>query len=72
MLHCKIENILAPKDADIVIDAIEREINKGFLMDEIIHAVSNHEMFLSKVAAGPDPLSIKEAFELAQQDFQKK
>lgn len=72
MLHSKIENILAPKDADTVIDAIERELNKGFLMDEIIHAVSNHEMFLSKVAAGPDPLSIKEAFELAEKDFQKK
>ncbi len=72
MLHCKIENILAPKDADTVIDAIEREMNKGFLMDEIIHAVSNHEMFLSKVAAGPDPLSIKAAFELAEKDFQKK
>lgn len=72
MLHCKVENILAPKDADAVIDAIEREINKGFLMDEIIHAVSNHEMFLSKVAAGPDPLSIKDAFELAEKDFQKK
>ena len=72
MLHSKIENILAPKDADTVIDAIERELNKGFLMDEIIHAVSNHEMFLSKVAAGPEPLSIHEAFEMAEKDFQKK
>ena len=72
MLHCKVENILAPKDADCIIDAIEREINKGFLMDEIIHAVSNHEMFLSKVDAGPDPISIREAFDLAEKDFQKK
>ena len=72
MLHCKIENILAPKDADTVIDAIERELNKGFLMDEIIHSTSNHEMFLSKVAAGPEPISIKEAFEMAETDFQKK
>ena len=72
MLHSKIENILPPKDADTVIDAIERELNKGFLMDEIIHAVSNHEMFLSKVAAGPEPLSIHEAFEMAEKDFQKK
>lgn len=72
MLHCKIENILAPKDPQAVIDAIEREVNKGFLMDEIIHAVSNHEMFLSKVDAGPDPISIQEAFELAEKDFKKK
>lgn len=71
MLHCKIENIFAPKDADVVIEAIEREVSKGFLMDEIIHAVSNHEMFLSKVAAGPEPLSIKQAFEMAAADFQK-
>ena len=55
-----------------MIDAIEREVDKGFLMDEIIHAVSNHEMFLSKVSAGPEPLSIKEAFELAEKDFKKK
>lgn len=72
MLHCKIENILAPRRAQPVLDAIEREVDKGFLMDEMIHAVSNHEMFLSKVAAGPEPLSIKEAFELAEKDFQKK
>ena len=72
MLHCKVENILAPRHAERVIDAVEREINKGFLMDELIHAVSNHEMFLSKVDAGPEPLSIEEAFEMAAKDFQKK
>ena len=72
MLHCQIENILAPRKAKPVIDAIEREVEKGFLTDEIIHAVCNHEMFLSKVFAGPEPLSIQEAFELAEQDFKKK
>ena len=72
MLHCKIENILAPCHADRVIDAVEREVNKGFLADEIIHAISNHEMFLSKIAAGPEPLSIQEAFALAAADFKKK
>ena len=72
MLHSKVENILAPREAQTVIDAIEREVNKGFLADEIIHAVSNHEMFLSKVAAGPEPLSVKEAFALAEKDFKKK
>ena len=49
MLHAKVENIMAPKNPFVVIDAIEREVNRGFLMDEIIHAVSNHELFLSKI-----------------------
>ncbi len=69
MLHCKVENILAPKDASAVIDAIEKEISRGLLVDEIIHAVSNHELLLSKVAAGPEPLSTQEAFALAEKDF---
>ena len=72
MLHCNVENILAPHDAGVEIDAIEREIDRGFLVDEIIHAVSNHEMFLSKVFAGPEPISFKESFKLAEKDFQKK
>ena len=71
MLHGKVENILAPRRAEQVIDAIEREVNKGFLTDEIIHAVSNHEIFLSKIMAGPEPLSIKEAFAQAEKDFKK-
>lgn len=71
MLHCGVENILAPKDAASVIDAVEREADKGFLMDEIIHAVSNHEMFISKVAVGPEPMAIKDAFGMAE-SFGKK
>lgn len=72
MLHGKVENILAPHDAAPVIDAVDREVNKGFLVDEIIHAISNHEMFLSKVSAGPEPMPVKEAFALAEKDFKKK
>ncbi len=66
MLHCGIENILAPKNAAAVVDSVEREADKGLLMDEIIHAVSNHEMFISKVYVGPEPMEIKEAFEMAK------
>lgn len=66
MLHCGVENILAPKNAASVVDAVEREADRGFLMDEIIHAVSNHEMFISKVAAGPEPMEIKDAFSMAE------
>lgn len=72
MLHCNVENILAPRDADAVIDAVERELDKGFLADEIIHAISNQEMFLSKVFAGPEPLSIQAAFDQVEKDFKKK
>ncbi len=66
MLHCGVENILAPKNASSVVDAVEREADRGFLLDEIIHAVSNHEMFISKVAAGPEPMNIDEAFDMAR------
>ncbi|MBO4675351.1 MAG: hypothetical protein J5601_04625 [Elusimicrobiaceae bacterium] len=71
MLHCKVENILAPKNASGVIDAVEKEVDRGLLVDEIIHAVSNHELFLSKVSAGPEPLSVKEAFSVAEHDFKR-
>jgi len=70
MLHCGVENILAPKDPHTVLDAIEREVNKGFLMDEIIHAVSNHEMAISKLFSAP-VLSMKEAFLQAETCFNK-
>ena len=62
MLHCGVENILAPHTAQSVIEAVEREINRGLLSDELFHAVSNHEMFTSKVNAGPAPQSIEKAF----------
>lgn len=71
MLHCGIEDILAPKEASSVIDAIEREVDRGFLMDEIIHAVSNHEMFISKVFMGPEPMDYQEAFDMARSTFEK-
>ena len=71
MLHCGVENILAPKDASAVIDAVERETDRGLLMDEIIHAVSNHEMFISKVTTGPDPMDIKDAFDMVRSSFRK-
>ena len=69
MLHAKVENLLAPKNPFAVIEAIEREVNRGFLTDEIIHAISNHELFLSKITAAPEILSIEAAFELARKYF---
>lgn len=71
MLHCGIEDIFAPKNAESIIDAVERETDKGFLFDEITRAVSNHEMFISKVNAGPEPMALQDAFALAGQSFEK-
>lgn len=71
MLHCGVENILAPKNAEGVIDAVEREVDKGFLSDEITRAVSNHEMFISKVLSGPEPMNVQDAFLLATDCFKK-
>ena len=69
MLHAGVENILAPKNAPGVIEAIEREINKGFLVDEVISAVSNHEMFISKVNSGPAAEDWQTVFKAAAQAF---
>ncbi len=66
MLHAGVENILAPKEASSVVDAIEREADKGLLLDEIIRAVSNQEMLLSKSFVGPEPASVEETFAAAQ------
>ena len=65
MLHAGVENILAPHTAEAIIETIEREADRGLLSNELFHAISNHEMFTSKVTAGPEVDTIKEAFSLA-------
>ena len=70
MLHAGVENILAPKNAMGVIEAIEREVNhRGFLIDEVIQAISNHEMLISKVSAAQEPEKIEDVFKAARQAF---
>lgn len=72
MLHAGVENILAPKNAWGVIEAVEREVNhRGFLIDEVIQSISNHEMFISKVSSGPKPEPIQNIFTTAQHAFAK-
>ena len=66
MLHCGIENILAPHTAEAVIEMVEREADRGLLNNEIFHAISNHEMFTSKVTSGPEVDSIEKAFNLSR------
>ncbi len=69
MLHAGVEIILAPGNARGVIDAITREVNRGLLTDHLSQAVSNLEMFISKVSSGPEPGDIKTVFEQAQKAF---
>ncbi len=71
MLYCGVEDLFAPKNAEAVIDAVERETDRGFLFDEITRAVSNHEMFISKVNAGPEPMPLEDAFVYAADCFRK-
>ena len=67
MLHAGVENILAPHTAEAVIEVIEREADRGLLSNELFRAISNHEMFTSKINAGPQPDSIDKAFALASE-----
>lgn len=71
MIACGVEMILAPQDADAVLDAVEKEFDKGAILDAVIHSVSNHELFTSKVVTGNATLyETKEAFDMAK-NFKK-
>ena len=70
MLHAGVEIILAPRNAAGVIEAVEREINRGLLVDNITQAVSNLEMFTSKVSSGPEPDAFEKACEQAKKAFE--
>ncbi len=69
MLHAGVEIILAPSNARGVIDAITREVNRGLLTDHISQAVSNLEMFISKVSSGPEPGDMEDVFKRARTAF---
>lgn len=62
MILCGVEILLAPKDPNAVIDAVEREFARGTIEDEVIHSISNHELFISKVENAAPTLSVQEAF----------
>jgi len=69
MLHAGVENILAPKHPESVIDAVERELRKGSLTDQIMQSISSHEMFIGKIASGPQPEKIEDVFKAAEKAF---
>ena len=70
MLHNGVEVILSAQNANAVIDALEKEMKKGTLFEEVSHAVSNLEMFVSKVTGRPEPDEIESIFELARHTFE--
>ncbi len=71
MIACGVEMILAPHDPEAVLDAVEKEFDKGRIVDEVTHSISNHEIFTSKVVNMPVPVfTVKEAFEMAK-NFKK-
>ena len=49
MIHCGVEMIMAPKEAQPVIEAIEKAYEKDQIVEVITRAVSNLELFTSKV-----------------------
>ncbi len=71
MIDCGVELIMAPRDAQSVMDAVEKEFDRGRIVDAVIRAVSSLELFTSKVVTGSAPVfEQKEAFEQAK-NFKK-
>lgn len=70
MLHAGVQNIMAPTQASGVVEAVSREVKKGFLLDEIIQAVSNQEMAISKVQQGPQPDTMQDVRALVKKAFE--
>ena len=70
MLYNGVETLLSAQQPHAVIDAIEKEIAKGKLFEQVSQAVSGLEMFVSKVAGGPEPDEIDRIFEVAKTTFE--
>lgn len=71
MIGCGVEMVMAPRDGNAVLDAVEREFDKGNIVDAVIASISSLEMFTSKVVSfSMLPFSQQEAFEQAK-NFKK-
>lgn len=67
MIRCGVDFILAPRSAEPVLDAVERACDKDDLTNEVIRAISCHEMLAGKVAVSHMvSFSREEAFESAR------
>lgn len=56
MIQGGVELILAPYNSESVLEVVEKEFHKGTIVDAVIHAVSNVELFTSKVVTGTVPV----------------
>lgn len=56
MIQGGVELIMAPCNPESVLDVVEKEFHKGTIVDAVIHAVSNVELFTSKVVTGTAPV----------------
>ena len=62
MIHCGVEIIMAPKETQPVLETVEREFDKGHILEAVIRGVSNIELLTSKVITNSAPtLTVKEA-----------
>lgn len=67
MLKCGVEMLLAPSEPLAVVDAVEKAFTDGNIEEEVIHAISNHELFISKISSAIEVFSTEEAFAQAEQ-----
>ena len=71
MLSCGVEILLSAQHAGEVLDAVEKEFDRGNIIDAVTRSVSNQEILISKVLTSAAYLfSQKEAFEMAR-NFKK-
>ena len=56
MIQGGVELVLAPYNPESVLEVVEKEFHKGAIVDAVIHAVSNVELFTSKVVTGTVPV----------------
>lgn len=71
MINCGVELIMAPQNAEAIIAAVEKEYEKETVVESVIRAVSNLELFTSKVLTSTAPLfSLPDALKQVQ-EFEK-
>lgn len=64
MIHCGVEIIMAPKEVQPILEMVEREFEKGHILEAVIRGVSNIELLTSKVITNSAPtLTVKDALE---------
>ncbi len=71
MINCGVEMIMAPREANAILEMVEREFDKGTIVDAVIRSISSLEMFTSKVTSfAMTAFSQQETFEQAK-NFRK-